>query len=109
MLANSNLIKLISSKLTIYKNIFICNNLNKTTNRLKKILIFDSNKFFGSGIYAVLSKINMYGGEISNNIHEIFIDENYKETNLPAKIDKDLYYSIRGVGLYMNNRCSEYV
>ena len=34
--ANSNLIKLISSELTIYDIIFLCNNLNKTKNRTKQ-------------------------------------------------------------------------
>ena len=34
--ANSNLIKLISSELTIYDKIFLCNNLNKTKNRTKQ-------------------------------------------------------------------------
>ena len=103
--ANSNLIKLISSELTMHNNIILCNNLNKTTKRTKKSSNLNVNRFFGSAIYAIYSKINILGGEISNNIHEIFINEKNKESKLPEIIDKDFIYCVRGAGLYMNNKC----
>ena len=101
--ANANLIKLISSELTIYDNIYLCNNLNKTKKRSKNSSLLNANKFFGSALYAFNSKINIYGGEISNNIHEIFIDEKNKESQLPEILDNDFLYCVRGVGIYMNN------
>ena len=101
--ANSNLIKLISSELTIYDNIYLCNNLNKTKKRSKNSSLLNANKFFGSALYAFNSKINIYGGEISNNIHEIFIDEKNKESQLPEILDNDFLYCVRGAGIYMNN------
>ena len=103
--ANSNLIKLISSELTMHNKIILCNNLNKTTKRTKKSSNLNVNRFFGSAIYAIYSKINILGGEISNNIHEIFINEKNKESKLPEIIDKDFIYCVRGAGLYMNNKC----
>ena len=103
--ANSNLIKLISSELTMHNNIVLCNNLNKTTKRTKKLPSLNANRFFGSAIYAVYSKINILGGEISNNIHEIFINEKNKESQLPEIIDNDFIYCVRGAGIYMNNKC----
>ena len=63
------------------------------------------NKFFGSAVYAIDSKINIYGGEISDNIHEIYIDEKNNESKLPELLDKDLLFCTRGVGLYMMNKC----
>ena len=101
--ANANLIKLISSELTIYDNIYLCNNLNKTKKRSKNSSLLNANKFFGSALYAFNSKINIYGGEISNNIHEIFIDEKNKESQLPEILDNDFLYCVRGAGIYMNN------
>ena len=83
--ANANLIKLISSELTIYDKVYLCNNLNKTKKRTKNSKLLNANKYFGSAIYASNSKINIYGGEISNNIHEIFIDEKNKESQLPER------------------------
>ena len=101
--ANANLIKLISSELTIYDNIYLCNNLNKTKKRSKNSSLLNANKFFGSALYAFNSKINIYGGEISNNIHEIFMDEKNKESQLPEILDNDFLYCVRGAGIYMNN------
>ena len=101
--ANANLIKLISSELTIYDNIYLCNNLNKTKKRSKNSSLLNANKFFGSALYAFNSKINIYGGEISNNIHEIFIDEKNKESQLPEILDNEFLYCVRGAGIYMNN------
>ena len=101
--ANANLIKLISSELRIYDNIYLCNNLNKTKKRSKNSSLLNANKFFGSALYAFNSKINIYGGEISNNIHEIFMDEKNKESQLPEILDNDFLYCVRGAGIYMNN------
>ena len=104
--ANSNLLKIILSNLDIYNNIIICNNLNKSMKRTKKSSHLNVNKFFGSAIYAVNSEINMYGGEISNNIHELFIDEKNPESKLPEIIDNDFFYCVRGAGIYMHCRCT---
>ena len=103
--ANANLIKLISSELTIYDKVYLCNNLNKTKQRTKNSKLLNANKYFGSAIYANNSKMNIYGGEISNNIHEIFIDEKNKESQLPEILDNDFIYCVRGAGIYMCNNC----
>ena len=103
--SNSNLIKFILSEFTMYDHVILCNNLNKSIKRTKKSSNLNVNKFFGSAIYAVNSKINIYGGEISNNIHELFIDEKNNDSRLPEIIDNDFLYCVRGAGIYMNNRC----
>ena len=105
VIANSNLIKLISSEYIMYNHVFLCNNFNKSIKRTKKSSGLNVNKFFGSAIYAVNSKINIYGGEISNNIHELFIDEKNNDSKLPEVIDNDFLYCVRGAGIYMNNKC----
>ena len=103
--ANSNLILMISSEFAMYNNIFLCNNWNKSTKRTQKSSNLNANKFFGSAIYAVNSKINIFGGEISNNIHEIFINEKNNESRLPEIIDKEFIYCVRGAGIFMDNNC----
>ena len=104
VLANSNLIKLKSSEFNMFNNSILCNNYNKTVKRTKKSSNINLNKFFGSAVYAIDSKINIYGGEISDNIHEIYIDEKNNESKLPELLDKDLLFCTRGVGLYMINK-----
>ena len=104
VLANSNLIKLKSSEFNMFNNSILCNNYYKTVKRTRKSTNINLNKFFGSGVYAIDSKINIYGGEISDNIHEIYIDEKNKESKLPELLDKDLLFCTRGVGLYMINK-----
>ena len=69
--ANSNLIKLISSEFEMHNNLILCNNHNKTIKRTKKSSNINLNKFYGSAIYSINSNLNIYGGEITNNIHEI--------------------------------------
>ena len=103
--ANSNLIKIKSSEFNMYSNSILCNNYNKTVKRTKKSSNINLNKFFGSAVYAIDCKINIYGGEISNNSHEIYIDEKNSESKLPELLDKDILYCTRGVGLYLINKC----
>ena len=102
--SNSNLIKLISSEFSMYNNTALSNNLNKTIKRSKKSSHLNLNKFFGSAIYSINSKINIFGGEISNNIHEIYIDEKNSESILPEIIDNDYLFIVRGAGIYMANK-----
>ena len=104
--ANSNIIKMISSKLSIYNNITICNNLNKSVKRSYTNSDLSSTQFYGSAIHAINSEINMFGGEISNNIHELFIDEKNNESKLPEILDKDFLYCVRGAGIFMHNKCT---
>jgi predicted DNA-binding protein YlxM (UPF0122 family) len=103
--SNSNLLKMIESKLSIYNNITICNNLNKSTKRSYTPSHLNSLQFYGSAIHAIHSEIDMFGGEISNNIHELFIDEKNSESKLPETIDKDFLYCVRGTGIFMHNKC----
>lgn len=72
--ANSNLIKLISSEFEMHNNLILCNNHNKTIKRTKKSSNINLNKFYGSAIYSINSNLNIYGGEITNNIHEIYLN-----------------------------------
>ena len=104
VISNSNLIKLRESEYYQYSNVILCNNLNRTIKKTEKASNINSNKFFGSAIYSINSKINIYGGEISENIHEIFIDENNEESILPKKIKENILYCSRGAGIYMINK-----
>ena len=103
MACNSNLIKLIESEYYQYSNVILCNNWNKTTKCTKKSSNINTNKFFGSAIYSINSKIHIYGGEICDNIHEISIDENNEESKLPEKYKNVIFYCSRGAGIYMIN------
>ena len=100
--ANSNLIKLISSEFEMHNNLILCNNHNKTIKRTKKSSNINLNKFYGSAIYSINSNLNIYGGEITNNIHEIYIDEKNNESKLPEIIDNDFLFCVRGVALYIS-------
>ena len=102
--SNSNLIKLRESEYYQYSNVILCNNLNRTIKKTEKAGNINSNKLFGSAIYSINSKINIYGGEISENIHELFIDENNEESILPKKIKENIFYCSRGAGIYMINK-----
>ena len=52
-----------TGELYIYNNVTLCNNLFKISKSVYE---------YGSAILALRSKINIYGGEISNNIGEIY-------------------------------------
>ena len=45
--------------------------------------------------------MNIFGGEICDNIHEIVIDENNNESRLPEIVKDNLIFSARGAGIYM--------
>ena len=47
------------------------------------------------------SKINIYGGEISNNITEIYVDKNSNESILPENMESNYIYDVKGVGIYL--------
>ena len=102
--SNSNLIKLIGSEYTQYSNVILRNNLNRTTKRTFKSSNLNINRFFGSAIYSVNSIMNLYGGEITDNIHEIMIDKNNEESTLPKIIKDNIFYCSRGAGIYMINK-----
>ena len=99
--SNSNLIKIIGSEYFQYPNVILCNNLNRTTKSTKKTSNLILNKIFGSAIYSINSKMNIFGGEICDNIHEIVIDENNNESRLPEIVKDNLIFSARGAGIYM--------
>ena len=68
--SNSHLVQLSQiSELSIYDNVTLCNNLKKMANTTNETIKY------GSAILAVRSKINIYGGEISNNIMEVNINK----------------------------------
>ena len=48
--------------------------------------------------------MNLYGGEITDNIHEIMIDKNNEESTLPKIIKDNIFYCSRGAGIYMINK-----
>ena len=104
VISNSNLIKLIESEYSQYPNVILCNNLNRTLKRSEKGSNLKTSRFFGSAIYSINSKINIYGGEIRDNIHEIFIDEKNEESILPKKYKECMLYCCRGAGIYMINK-----
>ena len=60
--SNSNLVKIIGSEYFQYPNVTLCNNLNRTTKSTKKTSNLILNKIFGSAIYSINSKMNIFGG-----------------------------------------------
>ena len=98
VISTSHLIQIMNSELTIYNNVILCNNYYKITKRPSKYLDF------GSAILATsYSKINMYGGEISNNIQELFIDKTMKSEILPEKMAKTYTYDVKGIAIYLRS------
>ena len=90
--SKSNLIiSYYESELSIYNNVILCNNLNK---------ISKSTVEYGSAICAFKSKINIYGGEISNNFLEMNANKtNSDEANFPENMQKDYSFEVRGAGM----------
>ena len=80
------------SELSIYDNVTLCNNLNKITNKTTE---------YGSAILAEKSKINIYGGEISNNVNEVYIPKDINASILPQTMETGYIYDSRGVGIFM--------
>ena len=95
--STSHLIQLISSEFTMYNNVTLCNNLFKISKRTKDL------KEFGSALFAVgNSIINIYGGDISNNVNEVYIPKDDKASTLPETMETTYAYDSRGAGIYIN-------
>ena len=82
-----------SSELSIFDNVTLRNNLNK---------IRKTTTEYGSAISAIKCKINIFGGEISNNVYEIYVDNNSSESILPEILDINSIFDIRGVGIFLS-------
>ena len=96
--STSHLVELIGSQFNMYNNVILRNNLYRISKRTK------DPSDFGSALFAInKSKINMFGGEISNNIQEVFLDKNNNGSNLPENMEKTYFFDIRGVGIYLGN------
>ena len=81
----------------MYNTITLCNNLYKISKRTK------DPKEFGSALFAVSnSKINIYGGEISNNVNEVYIPKDINASILPQTMETYYIYDSKGVGIFMN-------
>ena len=103
LISNSHLIKLYNIDFSIYENICLCNNLNKSTKKTSDSKLLKNNIYYGSAIFWFFSIINMYGGEISNNIHEIFIDDENSDGILPEIISEYQLFLSRGAGIFIHN------
>ena len=69
VIASSQIIQIKDGEFSMYDNIILRNNHCKISNQ-------PNIKHYGSALHAQsYSIINMYGGEISNNIHEIYLDK----------------------------------
>ena len=98
VLSTSHLIQLIEAEFSMYNNATLCNNLYKISKRTK------DPKEFGYALFAVNnSNINIYGGEISNNVNEVYIPKDINESILPEIMETHYYYDSRGVGIFMNS------
>ena len=74
----------------------MCNNLSKITKQTSDILDY------GSALVAErFSYINMYGGEISNNIQELNINKNMEGGVLPEVMDNNYSYNVKRVAIYL--------
>ena len=93
----STLIKIEKGYLNLYNNVTLCNNMNKIQDRTGDYTTQDYSAF-GSAIYADVSTINMYGGEIINNSQYV-----YGTHILPRVINNNYFYDAKGCGIYMSN------
>ena len=93
--ASSTLLKLNGGTLNLYNNVTLCNNMNKTKERVKS----GTTKYytsFGSAIYCENAIINMYGGNITNNSQDVEL------THILPKETKNLFqYNSAGAGICM--------
>ena len=95
----SQLIQIKYGEFLMYDNIILRNNYHKVLDRPNI-----SNYFlkYGSSILGQEnSKINIYGGEISNNIQEIYYDKNMEASKLPENMNGNLFYDSRRTGIYL--------
>ena len=112
VVSSSQLITINDGELSIYDNIILCNNL------LRIIDLPTTVMNYGSAILAKNnSTINMYGGEISNNIQEMLINKNSSVGVLPESMTENLVCDNKGViylfistlnmcgGKICNNQC----
>ena len=84
--------------MNINHNIIICNHYSKITKPISNFLEY------GSVIAArKLSVINIYDGEISNNIQEMNITKNTEEGVLPEVMNTSYYFETRGTVVYLVN------
>ena len=98
VVSSSHLIQLINSEFAMYNNVTLCNNLFRISKKTKEPTEF------GSALHAIdNSKINIYGGEISNNINEVYIPKDNKASILPVTMENSYSYDSRGAGIYLNS------
>ena len=103
VVATSQLIMVRNGELSIYDNVFLCNNLFQISS------IGSSAIDYGSAISAsIYSKINMYGGEISNNIQEMLINKNMSSGVLPEILNSNLMYDVKGAIFLYNSTFNMY-
>ena len=96
--SSSNMIQLRNSIFTIYNNVTLCNHLCNITKIPTDFL------GYGSTIVADrFSYINMYGGEISNNIQEMNIKKNNTDGVLPEILASNYFYDVRGTVIYLRS------
>ena len=87
---NSNLIYLIDAVFTINNNIILCNHSYKLKKQPTNFLEY------GPVIVAErFSIVNIYGGEISNNIQETNINKSMKEGVLPEVMEYSYVFDMR--------------
>ena len=95
----SQLIRINYGELSIYDNIVLCNNLL----RISDLNENTSNLIYGSAIFAQnYSKINIYGGEISNNTQELLLDKSKISSILPEIMTIYSTYDMKGV-IFLSN------
>ena len=98
VIAASNLIILVNASLTINHNVIICNHLGR-------IIKSPTNHFEYNSVIAAtrFSVINIYGGEISNNIQEMNINKDVEDGVLPEVMEWAYSFDMRGAVMYLRN------
>ena len=82
----------------MYNNVKLCNNYNKATQRTAETGATYYYVPFGSGIYSVNGKTNLYGGEICNNSQKV----DY-ELELPEETIRFYDLCTMGAGIYLES------
>ena len=93
--ASTTLLKLNGGTLNLYNNVTLCNNMNKTKEKVKSstTVYYTS---FGSGIYCENAVINMYGGSIINNSQDVELTY-----TLPKETKNLFQFNSAGTGICM--------
>ena len=97
--STSSLISVERGDLNLYKNITLCNNMNKVTKINYNGSNYKQYNAYGSGIYCSEGTVNIYGAKVINNEQNIDLDS---IVILPKAIKHNYQFRALGAGIYIS-------